>query len=104
MAVAAIALGIAVLLRPEPATQIGRGELVVSFLDVGQGDATLLQRGSASVLVDTGPPGGPIIGRLRTAGVRRLDLLVITHAEANRAAAAADVLKLVAFWASVLRQ
>ena len=34
------------------------GELVVSFLDVGQGDATLLQRGGgASVLFDTGPPG-----------------------------------------------
>ena len=39
----------------------GRGELVVSFLDVGQGDATLIQRGAARVLVDTGPPGGPIL-------------------------------------------
>ena len=35
-------------------------ELVVSFLDIGQGDATLLQHGGASLLVDTGPPGGPI--------------------------------------------
>ena len=34
------------------------GELIVSFLDVGQGDATLIQRGGASLLVDTGPPGG----------------------------------------------
>ena len=45
------------------------GELVVSFLDVGQGDATLLQRDGAAVLVDTGPPGGPILRRLREAGV-----------------------------------
>ena len=31
----------------------------VSFLDVGQGDATLIQHGAPRVLVDTGPPGGP---------------------------------------------
>ena len=37
------------------------GELVVSFLDIGQGDATLLQHGGASILFDTGPPGGPIL-------------------------------------------
>ena len=46
-----------------------RGELVVSFLDVGQGDATLLQRDGAAVLVDTGPPDGPILRRLAEAGV-----------------------------------
>ena len=47
------------------------GELVVSFLDVGQGDATLLQFGGASVLVDTGPPEGPVVKRLDEAGVKR---------------------------------
>ena len=56
------------------------GELVVSFLDVGQGDATLLQHGGATLLVDTGPPGGPILRRLREAGVERLDALLVTHA------------------------
>jgi competence protein ComEC len=59
------------------------GELVVSFLDIGQGDATLLQTRDAAVLFDTGPPGGPILRRLREAGVGRLDLLVLTHAEAD---------------------
>ena len=38
---------------------------------------------AASVLVDTGPPGGPILRRLREAGVERLDLLVLTHAQAD---------------------
>jgi competence protein ComEC len=91
-ALAALAFGAFALLRPEPAARIGRGELVVSFLDVGQGDATLLQRGSASVLVDTGPPGGPIVRRLRESGVRRLDLLVITHAEADHEGMAVPVI------------
>ena len=73
IAAAAVALAVAVLgvaaAQPGKATPRAPGELVVSFLDVGQGDATLLQRGAASVLVDTGPPGGPILRRLDEAGV-----------------------------------
>jgi competence protein ComEC len=68
------------------------GELVVSFLDVGQGDAVLLQRDGSSVLFDTGPPGGPILRRLAEAGVERLDLLVITHAEADHEGMALPVI------------
>ena len=67
-------------------------ELTISFLDIGQGDATLIQHRSAAVLVDTGPPGGPILERLRDAGVRRLDLLVATHAALDHDGAAAQVL------------
>ena len=69
------------------------GELVVSFLDIGQGDATLIQRGGASVLFDTGPPDGPIVRRLREAGVERLDALVLTHAEADHEGAALPVMR-----------
>ena len=68
------------------------GELVVSFLDVGQGDAVLLQRDATSVLFDTGPPGGPILRRLAEAGIDRLDLLVITHAEADHEGMALPVI------------
>jgi competence protein ComEC len=69
------------------------GELVVSFLDVGQGDATLLQRAGASLLVDTGPPGGPILRRLKEAGVQRLDALLLTHAEADHEGMALDIVR-----------
>lgn len=69
------------------------GETVVSFLDVGQGDATLVQRDGASLLVDTGPPGGPVVHRLREAGVRRLDVLLITHAQADHEGAALEVIE-----------
>jgi competence protein ComEC len=67
-------------------------DVVVSFLDVGQGDATLVQHGGATVLVDTGPPGSPLLARLREAGVRRIDLLVLTHSQADHDGGAADVL------------
>ena len=69
------------------------GELVVSFLDVGQGDATLLQHDGASLLVDTGPPGGPILRRLAEAGVERLDALLITHAQADHEGMALEVIR-----------
>ena len=67
-------------------------DLTISFLDVGQGDATLIQHGSTAVLVDTGPPDGPVLDRLRDAGVRRLDLLVLTHDATDHDGAAAEVL------------
>jgi competence protein ComEC len=64
----------------------------VTFLDVGQGDATLLQDHEHAILVDTGPPDGGIVTRLRHAGVRRLDALVITHAQDDHDGGGAAVL------------
>ena len=56
------------------------GDLTVRFLDVGQGDATLVQDGhGASALFDAGPPEAAVYRELRAAGVRRLDLAVSTH-------------------------
>jgi competence protein ComEC len=95
VAIAALALtglGCAAALDGGPAPP-APGELVVSFLDIGQGDATLLQKDGVAVLVDTGPPGGPILRRLSEAGVERLDALVITHAQSDHEGAALEVLR-----------
>lgn len=74
---AALALGAAHTLGPDPPP----ATLTVSFLDVGQGDATLVQHPDGSaVLFDGGPPEGGVLGLLRRAGVRRLSALVLTHA------------------------
>ncbi|MGI8844810.1 MAG: ComEC/Rec2 family competence protein [Thermoleophilaceae bacterium] len=52
----------------------------VSFLDIGQGDATLVQApDGTAVLFDGGPPEGRVTRLLRRAGVRRLALVVSTH-------------------------
>jgi competence protein ComEC len=91
-AVAAVAAIVALAPRGGPAPP-ARGELVVSFLDIGQGDATLLQRDGASVLVDTGPPEGSVVKRLADAGVRRLDALVLTHAQRDHEGAALAVMR-----------
>jgi competence protein ComEC len=65
----------------------------VTFLSVGQGDATLIQDAGRAVLVDAGPADGPVLARLRHAGVTRLDLLVVTHAQADHDGGAASVLR-----------
>ncbi|MEA2427385.1 MAG: competence protein ComEC, partial [Thermoleophilaceae bacterium] len=56
------------------------GRLTVRFLDIGQGDAKLIQDGAgASVLFDGGPPEARVYRQLRAAGVQQLDLVVSTH-------------------------
>jgi competence protein ComEC len=56
----------------------------LTFLDVGQGDATLIQApGGYAALVDGGPPEGDVALDLRARGVTRLHLVVLTHAQAD---------------------
>lgn len=60
--------------------------LRISVLDVGQGDAILLQpAGVAAVLVDGGPPGRDLVAKLRAAGVERLGAAVVTHEQLDHA-------------------
>lgn len=55
--------------------------LTVTFLDVGQGDAALLQCGSATMLVDAGTNAGAstLVQHLSGLGVVKLDYVVGTH-------------------------
>lgn len=70
-----------------------RGELRIEVLDVGQGDAILLQPAhAAAVLVDGGPPGDNLAGKLEAAGVRRLGAAVITHDQSDHAAGIEELL------------
>jgi competence protein ComEC len=79
--VAAVAALVALILARGLAPPAGPGQLTVSFLDVGQGDATLIQHpDGTAVLFDGGPPEGRVAQLLRRSGVRRLAVLVLTHA------------------------
>jgi competence protein ComEC len=60
--------------------------LRVSVLDIGQGDAILLQpAGGPAVLVDGGPPGDGLAEKLRGAGVERLGVAIVTHDQIDHA-------------------
>jgi competence protein ComEC len=72
------------------------GMLQVAFLDVGQGDSSLVQvPGGVSVLVDGGPPdAGPrVIQAMRQAGVRKVDWMIGSHPHADHIGGFIDVLR-----------
>jgi len=85
-----------------PGAPPDRGWLRVVFLDVGQGDATLVQvpRGH-SLLVDAGGSlggrfdvgGRVVVPALWRLGTRRLDVLVVTHPDPDHAGGATAVLR-----------
>lgn len=67
--------------------------LRIQVLDVGQGDAILFQPAEApAVLVDGGPPGDGLAGKLADAGVGELGAAVITHDQSDHAAGVEELL------------
>ena len=89
VAIAGVALGAALLVpvaRPLPAV------LTVTAIDVGQGDAVLVEGGGARILVDGGPDEDAAAAWLRRRGIRRLDLVVLTHPHADHATGLPTVL------------
>ena len=93
-------IGLAVAVAGLLALSLARGlspagppaTLTVTFLDVGQGDATLIQHPDGSaVLFDGGPPEAGTARLLRRAGVRRLSAVVMTHASRDHHGGLAEV-------------
>jgi competence protein ComEC len=67
--------------------------LRIEVLDVGQGDAILLQpRSAPAVLVDGGPPGDDLVAKLDDEGVEGLGAAVVTHDQSDHAAGIAEAL------------
>ena len=73
---------------PSPTTEV----LTVHFIDVGQGDAILIDRGDTDILVDGGPTSANVLAYLRGQAIGDIDLLVATHPHADHIGGLADVL------------
>lgn len=64
------------------ATRNSGEELIIHFIDVGQGDSTFIALpGGENILIDTGSPAGGLkVARyLKDLGVRRIDYVILTH-------------------------
>jgi competence protein ComEC len=81
-----LAIGIAVLIAVSALTSLGnavpRGSLRITTLDVGQGDAILIEVSGRRMLIDGGPDPARLsteLDRIIPAWDRRIDLLVASH-------------------------
>jgi competence protein ComEC len=61
--------------------EVGHNEIIIHFIDVGQGDATLIHSHDHAILIDGGEPryGQQVINYIRDQGITRLDYVVATH-------------------------
>lgn len=90
-----VALAVSVLLvlfGCFPLLQTG-GTPRMTVLDVGEGDAALLQAKGATMLVDGGPDPDIIVGKLRSRGVSHIDLMVASHPHADHCAGLVQVMR-----------
>ncbi|MFC2060358.1 DNA internalization-related competence protein ComEC/Rec2 [Chloroflexota bacterium] len=88
-------LAVAILTSVAAAT-MPDDNLHVSFLDVGQGDAILVQEGNQQVLVDGGPSPQAVsleLGKELPFWDRTIELVVLTHPSADHVTGLVEVLK-----------
>jgi competence protein ComEC len=96
VALGSLALALAVVWRPAPEDRPAPpAGLRITVLDVGQGDAVLLQVAEGAVLVDQGPPEADVAAQLEELGVQKLAAVVLTHPQRDHIGGAADVLERV---------
>lgn len=81
-----------------PQKNIPLGEVEVLQLDVGQGLAILMRTRDHTLLYDAGPRFGDfdigervVLPAIRRAGVRQLDLMLLSHADADHAGGASAI-------------
>ena len=86
--------GCAALPTPGTAQQPPSGSLVVSFIDVGQGDGVLVQSGGESYLLDAGKAqaGPKVVDFLSSRGVESLNGIVVSNPDADHIGGFEDVL------------
>ncbi len=75
-------------------TGVAEGEATFTFIDVGQGDSTLIQFGEYDILVDAGEKayGDDVVDTLKKAGVDDLEYLVATHPHSDHIGGINEVL------------
>ena len=71
------------------------GEMQVTFLDVGQGDCTIVRTDGHAMVIDTGDNGEGeyVVDYLQEEGIDVLDYLILTHPDADHIGGGDNVLE-----------
>lgn len=77
------------------AATVASDEMKVTFLDVGQGDCTIVQTKEHNMVIDTGNnnQGEKVVSYLRENGIDTLDYLILTHPDADHIGGGDNVLE-----------
>ncbi|MRG61553.1 MBL fold metallo-hydrolase [Agromyces sp. CFH 90414] len=82
--VLALAIPVGILVGGPAVIRSGApGNWTIAACDVGQGDAVLIRSAGSTALIDTGPDAQALERCLQLTGVDRIDLLVLTHWDAD---------------------
>ncbi|MEW9676978.1 MBL fold metallo-hydrolase [Lentibacillus sp. L22] len=71
-------------------------QMKIHFIDVGQGDSTLIETpGKKNILIDAGPPraGKDVVEFLKARGIKKIDLLIATHPDIDHIGGLPTVMK-----------
>src|ERR1044072_7929425 len=80
--------------EPEPVPGPVSGNLVIRFLDIGQGDAELIQLPTGeTILIDSGDRGKPTVDLLKNYGVKEINLAIATHPHPDHIGEMRDVMR-----------
>jgi len=85
VAVSVAAFGARLLLDGPLASSTTPDGWSIAACDVGQGDALVVRSEGEVALIDTGPEPEPLAECLRSLGIDRIDLLVLTHFDLDHA-------------------
>ncbi|MBE6827959.1 MAG: MBL fold metallo-hydrolase [Ruminococcaceae bacterium] len=71
------------------------GKLYAHFINVGQGDCSLIKCGDDTVMIDTGEPDSfnAVKAYLNLYNVKEIDYLILTHMHSDHIGSAADIIR-----------
>ena len=77
------------------ADTVATGQMKVTYLDVGQGDCTIIQTEGHNAMIDAGNnhEGKEVVAYLNQQGIDKLDYLILTHPDADHIGGGDDVLE-----------
>ena len=69
-------------------------DLEIHFIDVGQGDCSLIMWNGQAMLIDSGEKeeAKTVLGYLKTQGVQKLDYIVVTHPHSDHMGSMSDII------------